>query len=83
MTIGVGLAVRVLLPEVESFDAELALPTLAQGLLPPVLVGMVSAGILAATISTANPQLYRLTYPRLPPTKGRSLPHHQGRYGCD
>ncbi len=54
MTIGVGLAARVLLPEVESFDAELALPTLARELLPPVLVGMVLAGIFAATISTAD-----------------------------
>jgi len=54
MTIGVGLAARVLLPEVDSFDAELALPTLALELLPPVLVGMVLAGIFAATISTAD-----------------------------
>lgn len=54
MTIGVGLAARVLLPEVENFDAELALPTLAQQLLPQALVGMVLAGIFAATISTAD-----------------------------
>lgn len=54
MTIGVGLAARVLLPEVDNFDAELALPTLAHELLPPVLVGMVLAGIFAATISTAD-----------------------------
>ncbi len=54
MTIGVGLAARVLLPEVENFDAELALPTLAQQLLPQVLTGMVLAGIFAATISTAD-----------------------------
>lgn len=54
MTIGIGLTARVLLPEVESFDAELALPTLALELLPPVLVGMVLAGIFAATISTAD-----------------------------
>ncbi len=54
MTIGVGLAARVLLPEVDNFDAELALPTLAQQLLPQVLVGMVLAGIFAATISTAD-----------------------------
>lgn len=54
MTIGVGLAARVLLPEAENFDAELALPTLAHDLLPPVLVGMVLAGIFAATISTAD-----------------------------
>ncbi len=54
MTIGVGLAARVLLPEADNFDAELALPMLAQELLPPYLVGMVLAGIFAATISTAD-----------------------------
>jgi sodium/proline symporter len=54
MTIGVGLAARVLLPEVDNFDAELALPTLAHELLPQILVGMVLAGIFAATISTAD-----------------------------
>ena len=54
MTVGVGLAARVLLPEVDNFDAELALPILAQQLLPQALVGMVLAGIFAATISTAD-----------------------------
>jgi sodium/proline symporter len=50
----VGLAARLLLPEVASFDAELALPTLAQQLLPQILVGVVLAGIFAATMSTAD-----------------------------
>ena len=34
--------------------SELALPTLALELLPPVLVGLILAGIFAATISTAD-----------------------------
>ncbi|MEZ5395734.1 MAG: sodium/proline symporter [Bryobacterales bacterium] len=54
ITICVGLAARLLLPEGASFDAELALPTLAGQLLPPVLTGLVLAGLFAATISTAD-----------------------------
>lgn len=50
----VGLAARLLLPEMESFDAELALPALALQLLPEVLVGVILAGIFAATMSTAD-----------------------------
>ncbi|MFQ3200199.1 MAG: sodium/proline symporter [Zhongshania sp.] len=50
----VGLLSRLYLPEVGSFDAELALPTMAQTLLPPVLVGLILAGIFAATLSTAD-----------------------------
>lgn len=50
----VGLAARALLPEVSSFDSELALPTIAQDLLPQVLVGVILAGLFAAAISTAD-----------------------------
>lgn len=50
----VGLLSRIYLPGSESFDAELALPTMAQQLLPPALVGLVLAGIFAATMSTAD-----------------------------
>jgi len=50
----VGLLSRVYLPELASLDPELALPTMAQSLLPPVLVGFVLAGIFAATMSTAD-----------------------------
>lgn len=57
MTICVGLAARLLLPSVESFDAELALPTLAQHLLPDILIGLVLAGLFAATMSTADSQI--------------------------
>lgn len=53
-TIAVGLAARLLLPESAEFDAELALPTLANQLLPPALTGLVLAGLFAATISTAD-----------------------------
>lgn len=51
---GVGLLARIYLPDTGSFDAELALPTMAQQLLPPVLVGLILAGIFAATMSTAD-----------------------------
>ncbi len=51
---GVGLLARILLPETGSFDAELALPKLALLTLPAPLVGLILAGIFAATISTAD-----------------------------
>ena len=50
----VGLMSRIYLADIGSFDAELALPTMALELLPPVLVGLILAGIFAATISTAD-----------------------------
>ena len=50
---GVGLLSRVYLPA-SGFDAELALPMMALELLPPLLVGLVLAGIFAATMSTAD-----------------------------
>lgn len=51
---GVGLLSRLYLPEIGDIDAELALPTMALELLPDFLVGMVLAGIFAATMSTAD-----------------------------
>lgn len=51
---GVGLMSRLLLPDSGSFDAELALPTIALELLPSVLVGVILAGIFSATMSTAD-----------------------------
>ncbi len=54
MATGVGMLSRVYLGDPSAFDAELALPTMAVELLPPVLVGMVLAGIFAATMSTAD-----------------------------
>ncbi|MEJ2682175.1 MAG: sodium/proline symporter [Gammaproteobacteria bacterium] len=57
LTVCAGLAARLLIPEVDNFDSELALPTLAQQLLPEVLVGLVLAGLFAATMSTADSQI--------------------------
>jgi len=61
MTIVTALAARLLIPETEGFDAELALPSLAMELLPEVLVGMVLAGLFAATMSTADSQILSCT----------------------
>jgi len=54
MATGVGLLSRIYLANNGSFDAELALPTMAFELLSPVFVGLVLAGIFAATMSTAD-----------------------------
>ena len=54
MATGVGMLSRIYLSDAGSFDAELALPTMAQQLLPPALVGLIIAGIFAATLSTAD-----------------------------
>lgn len=51
---GVGMLSRIYLSDSSAFDAELALPTMAMEILPPVLVGLVLAGIFAATLSTAD-----------------------------
>ena len=58
--VGVGLAARVLYVDptmMPGGDAELALPFLSGQLLPGVLVGLMLAGIFAATISTADSQI--------------------------
>ncbi len=57
LAIMTALAARLLLPGSENFDAELALPQLAQSLLPEILVGLVLAGLFAATMSTADSQI--------------------------
>lgn len=54
MAVAVGLLSRVYLVDSVNFDAELALPTMAVQLLPTALVGLVLAGIFAATMSTAD-----------------------------
>lgn len=51
---GVGMLSRLYLPALAELDPELALPTMALELLPPVLVGVILAGIFAATMSTAD-----------------------------
>lgn len=54
-TIALGLCARVLVPDLS--DAELAMPTLATRLLPDLLVGLMLAGVFAATMSTADSQI--------------------------
>lgn len=54
MATGVGLLSRLYLPDLGSVDPELALPTMAQELLHPAFVGLILAGIFAATMSTAD-----------------------------
>jgi SSS family solute:Na+ symporter/sodium/proline symporter len=49
-----GMLARLYLPELDGLDPELALPTMASELLPSVLVGVILAGIFAATMSTAD-----------------------------
>ncbi len=57
LTIGVGLIARLILPNVNTFDAELALPMIGQKMLPEFLLGLVLAGIFSATMSTADSQI--------------------------
>lgn len=54
MATGVGLLSRIYLVDTGTFDAELALPTMAMQLLSPAFVGLILAGIFAATMSTAD-----------------------------
>ncbi|MCB1532289.1 MAG: sodium/proline symporter [Alphaproteobacteria bacterium] len=49
-----GLIARLLIPEADVFDPELSIPQLWQDLLPPVLVGLLIAGLFSATMSTAD-----------------------------
>ncbi len=53
-TIIVGLLSRIAFPENSAFDAELALPTMAQTIMPDIFVGLVLAALFAATLSTAD-----------------------------
>lgn len=51
---GVGMLSRLYLPDLQHLDPELALPSMASHLLPDVFVGVILAGIFAATMSTAD-----------------------------
>jgi SSS family solute:Na+ symporter/sodium/proline symporter len=51
---GVGLMSRLYLPDLAALDPELALPAMSVELLPPLLVGLMLAGVFAATMSTAD-----------------------------
>lgn len=54
MATAVGLLSRLYLPDLGALDPELALPTMSVALLHPLLVGLMLAGIFAATMSTAD-----------------------------
>lgn len=56
-TFAVGLSTRIFIAEVGGFDAELALPTLANQLVPGLAVGIIIGGIFAASMSTADSQV--------------------------
>jgi sodium/proline symporter len=54
ISIVVGLMTRLHLGDIGSMDPELVLPVMAVDLLPAFLVGLILAGIFAATMSTAD-----------------------------
>jgi Na+/proline symporter len=57
LTVVAGLISRILLPATETFDPELALPMLSTQMLPQIFIGLVLAGLFAATMSTADSQI--------------------------
>ena len=57
----IGLACRVLLPELGASGAETGLPKLAMEQLSPLLGGLILASIFAATMSTADSQVLACT----------------------
>ena len=61
LTICAAFIARLLIPETNNLDPELALPILATKLLPDFLVGVVLAGIFAAAMSTADSQILSCT----------------------
>ncbi len=61
LTILAAFVARLLIPETNNIDPELALPILALSLLPEFFVGIVLAGIFAATMSTADSQILACT----------------------
>jgi len=54
MATGVGMLSRIYLADPGTFDSELALPMMALEVLPPFMVGLILAGVFAATMSTAD-----------------------------
>ena len=61
LTICAAFVAKVLIPETNNLDPELALPILASKLLPEFLVGVILAGIFAAALSTADSQILSCT----------------------
>ena len=53
----VGLYSRIMIPDTAAFDPELALPMLSLELMPAIFVGLILAGLFAATMSTADSQI--------------------------
>lgn len=60
VTILSGMAARLMIPP-KGFDEELALPMLALQTMPEFFVGLVLAGLFAATMSTADSQILSCT----------------------
>lgn len=56
-TFMVGLATRLYLGSESGFDQELALPMLAENLVPGIAVGIIIGGVFAASLSTADSQV--------------------------
>jgi sodium/proline symporter len=54
ISIVVGLMTRIQLGDIGAMDPELVLPVMAVDLLPAFLVGLILAGVFAATMSTAD-----------------------------
>ncbi|MEM6780686.1 MAG: sodium/proline symporter, partial [Pseudomonadota bacterium] len=52
-----GILARIIIPDAGTFDPELSIPQLWQDLLPPVLVGLLIAGLFSATMSSADSML--------------------------
>lgn len=76
LTIGVGLATRLFVQSDMLSDMELALPLMAQELLPEVGLGILLAGMFAATMSTADSQILSCSAAvtqDVAPGSGRSL----------
>ena len=57
LVVGIGLFARIHFPELGAQDPELAMPTVAHSLFPPVITGILIAGVFAAAMSTADSQI--------------------------
>lgn len=57
LTIATAMIARTLISGDQGFDSELILPIFAQEFLPQILIGLVLAGLFAATMSTADSQI--------------------------
>ena len=74
-TILVGMLSRITFPETANFDAELALPTMAQQVLPDAMVGLILAALFAATLSTADSLILSCSA-----SVTRDFVQHEGRF---